>query len=395
MNKKNLRVGIDLMFIGNPEHVSGIQSHAEDILTGFREIGKLKQCKLYTLSSCRDYFSNKYPEAEIPLIDDHSRIFKKYILKSYQNFSGRSGSNTMQNLEISVYHKRAAEACDVVLHTFHDNLRSNVIKNAKNIWVFHDLFSQTMAEFSKKRKLAANVKYAEYLRRCEAIVTISNFVKNDIYKYYHDIKISNLSVIPNAVLINNNTACFDSKIPNEIPYILNINAIREHKNHITLIKAFQKIMDDIPHLLVIVGAPGDVYNDIERYIKDNEMSDRVKILSFISDQEKASLYSGASLFVTTSLHEGFGRTPIEAAMYRIPVISSRCDSLPEATMEMLDYYEPPCDFNVLALKIMEVLSRKNDTEKLKLTAEKFHSNYSCRSVAERYWELIEEVCSKP
>lgn len=48
MNKKNLRVGIDLMFIGNPEHVSGIQSHAEDILTGFREIGKLKQCKLYT-----------------------------------------------------------------------------------------------------------------------------------------------------------------------------------------------------------------------------------------------------------------------------------------------------------------------------------------------------------
>jgi glycosyltransferase involved in cell wall biosynthesis len=94
------------------------------------------------------------------------------------------------------------------------------------------------------------------------------------------------------------------------------------------------------------------------------------------------------------LHEGFGRTPIEAALHEIPVISSRCDSLPEATMEMLDYYEPPCDFNVLAVKIMEVLSRKNDVERLKQIAEKYKINYSCRSVAEKYWELIEDVCSK-
>jgi len=394
MNKKNLRVGIDLMFIGNPEHVSGIQSHAEDILTGLREIDKLKQCKLYTLSSCRDYFSKKYPEAEIPLIDDYSRIFKKYLLKRYQNFTGRSGSNTMQNLEMSVYHKRAEESCDLVLHTFHDNLRSNVIKNAKNIWVFHDLFSQTMAEFSQKRKLAAYIKYEEYLSKCEAIVTISNFVKNDIYKHYNDIKISKLCVIPNAVSINNNTKCARLTESDEFTYILNINAIREHKNHITLIKAFQKIMDHIPHLLVIVGAPGDVYSDIESYIRDNKMSSRVKILSFISDKEKASLYSGASLFVTTSLHEGFGRTPIEAAMHGIPVISSRCDSLPEATMELLDYYDPPCDFDVLAVKIMEALSRKNDAERLKQIAEIFHSNYSSISVAKRYWELIEDVCSK-
>jgi glycosyltransferase involved in cell wall biosynthesis len=213
-------------------------------------------------------------------------------------------------------------------------------------------------------------------------------------KYFPDVRVSNLHVIPNAVFISDNASYIKSAKLIDRPYILNINAIRGHKNHITLIKAFQKIMDNIPHVLVIVGAPGDAYDGIECYIQDNSMSDRVKILSFISDQEKESLYSGASLFVTTSLHEGFGRTPIEAAMHGIPVISSRCDSLPEATMELLDYYDPPCDFDVLAVKIVEVLSRNNDTEKLKLISEKFHSNYSCRSVAERYWKLIEDVCSK-
>lgn len=394
MNKTKLSVGIDLMFIGNPEHVSGIQSHAEDILTGFREIDKLKYCKLYTISSCRDYFSTKYPEAETPLIDNYSCVFKKYILKNYQHITGRSGSNTMQNLEMPVYSKRAMESCDVVLHTFHDNLRSSIIKNVKNIWVFHDLFAQIMPEYGKKRRLVSNKKYSEYLLKSDAIVVISNFVKNDIKKYFPDITIRNLSMIPNAVSISDNKIHPETSELIEFPYILNINAIREHKNHITLIKAFQKIMGDIPHLLVIVGAPGDVYNELECYIRDNQMSKRVKFMSFISDQEKASLYSGASLFVTTSLHEGFGRTPIEAALHKIPVISSRCDSLPEATMEMLDYYEPPCDFNVLAVKLMEVLSRKNDVERLSLIAEKYKINYSCRSVAEKYWELIEEVCSK-
>lgn len=153
MNKNNLRVGIDLMFIGNPEHVSGIQSHAEDILTGFREIDKLKHCELYTMSSCRDYFSIKYPEAEVPLIDNYSRVFKKYILKSYQNVTGRAGGNTIQKLEMPVYSKRAAESCDVVLHTFHDNLRSKIIENVKNIWVFHDFFAQRMAEYAKNVSL--------------------------------------------------------------------------------------------------------------------------------------------------------------------------------------------------------------------------------------------------
>ncbi len=394
MNKGKLRVGIDLMFIGNPEHVSGTQSHAEDILTGFREIDKLKYCKLCTISTCRDYFSIKYPEAETLIFDVYSSVLKKYILKSYQNISGRSGSNTMQKFEMSVYSKKAMESCDVVLHTFHDNLRSSVIENVKNIWVFHDLFAQVMPEYSNKRRLASNRQYSEYLLKSDAIVAISNFVKNDIKNYFSDITIPNLSVIPNAVSISDSTTCLGTSDLIKRPYILNINAIREHKNHITLIKAFQKIMDDIPHLLVIVGAPGGVYNDLECYIRDNKMSKRVKFLSYISKQEKTSLYSKASLFVTTSLHEGFGRTPIEAAMHRIPVISSRCDSLPEVTMEMLDYYEPPCDFNVLAVKIMEVLSRKNNVERLWTIAEKYKRNYSCRSVAERYWELIEEVCSK-
>lgn len=394
MNKRKLRVGIDLMFIGNPAQVSGVQLHAEDILTGFREIDKLKFCKLYTISSCRDYFSTKFPEAETPFIDDYSGIFKKYILKSYQGITGRSGSNTIQKLEMPIYSKKAMESCDVVLHTFHDNLRSSIIKNVKNIWVFHDLFAQIMPEYGKKRRLVSNTKYSEYLLKSDAIVVISNFVKNDINNYFSDINITNLSLIPNAVSIRENNIHPETSDLIKSPYILNINAIREHKNHITLIKAFQKIMHNIPHSLLIVGAPGDVYKDLECYIRENNMSKRVKFLSFISDQEKASLYSGASLFVTTSLHEGFGRTPIEAAMYRIPVISSRCDSLPEATMEMLDYYDPPCDFNVLAAKIMEVLSRKNDTERLSLIAEKYKKKYSCRSVAERYWELIEEVCSK-
>ena len=388
---KDIKVAVDLMFIENPEHVTGVQSHAEDILAGLREIDRLKYCRLYTASTCRDYFSIKYPEAETPSIDCYSNMFIRYLMKPYSKITGRSGSSTVQKLERCMYSKKARN-CDVVLHTFHDDLKSSIVKKVKNIWVFHDFFEQKIGRYGVKRQSAANKKYSEYLQKSDAIVLISHFVENDMHKFFPDIAVSNLHVIPNAVAIDGFVReNADSLVP--VPYILNINAITEYKNHITLIKAFQKIMDDIPHALVIVGPPGDIYKELERYVSDNKMSGRVRFLSFISDEEKKSLYLNASLFVTTSLHEGFGRTPIEAAMYGVPVISTRCDSLPEITMEMLDYYDPPCDAHILADKIFEVLSRKTDIEMLSMIAETYRKKYSCRAVAEQYWELIEEVCA--
>ena len=54
----------------------------------------------------------------------------------------------------------------------------------------------------------------------------------------------------------------------------------------------------------------------------------------------ASLYQGADLFVSPSLMEGFGFTPIEAAMHQVPVISSKEGCFVEAGGSETKYIDP-------------------------------------------------------
>ena len=85
--------------------------------------------------------------------------------------------------------------------------------------------------------------------------------------------------------------------------------------------------------------------------------------------------------------EGFGFTPIEAAMYKTSVISSKETALFETTMGLLDYYEPATDFNVLSEKIYSVLSNSQNEEHLLKVSNTYEKTYSPLNQA-KYFDLL-------
>lgn len=133
------------------------------------------------------------------------------------------------------------------------------------------------------------------------------------------------------------------------------------------------------------------YNEVIEYINENRLKERVKILSFITDEERNTLFHNADLFVTTSLQEGFGRTPVEAAMCNVPVISTKETSLPEATMNKVFYYENPMDDEELANKIIYVMQNRPSKEKLEEISNKFQNEYSEQNISKQFSKLIDEV----
>ncbi len=201
--------------------------------------------------------------------------------------------------------------------------------------------------------------YRYKFKHCSHIICISNFVKEDAINYFHlnQETASKFSTIYNTVLkINNSIEPDGYDFSNK--YILSVNAVRPSKNFETLFKAFVLIKDRTELNLVLVGnTKNNLYWDktLKPLINELNISDRIFVLQNLKIEELRYVYEKASLFITTSLREGFGNTPIEAAYYGCPVISTTCESLPEVTMGLVNYYEPPTNETALSNLILKIL----------------------------------------
>lgn len=127
---------------------------------------------------------------------------------------------------------------------------------------------------------------------------------------------------------------------------------------------------------------------MQNYIEENALSDRIQLLFRVTDEERNWLLTNATLFVTPSLFEGFGRTPAEAAICKIPVISTKETSLHEATMGLCNYVENPKNENELAEQILKKLENPDSEEKLLEIAKTLTGNYEPARWAKRYWEIL-------
>ena len=220
-----------------------------------------------------------------------------------------------------------------------------------------------------------------------SLISISNYTKNDIVKTTGCTK--NIPVIPNSIV-------FDVSKQQTIPeltskkYILDMNAYVSKKNPMTLLKAYCMIKDRTDLELVFCGGYKEesIWNEMHQYIETNSLSNRVKMLFRVTDEERNWLLTNAALFVTPSLFEGFGRTPVEAAICRIPVISTKETSLFEATQGLCSYVENPTDEKELAALLLEKINTPDSAEKLTQISEKLSETYKAENCAGKYAQIF-------
>ncbi len=118
-------------------------------------------------------------------------------------------------------------------------------------------------------------------------------------------------------------------------YLFNVGGLDARKNLPVLLEAFAR---SLPHLtapvqLVIAGAAHTgnphVFPPLAPVIDRLGLGEYVVMTGFVSATEKLALHQAASVYVTPSLYEGFGLTPLEAMACGIPVIAANRTSLPE------------------------------------------------------------------
>ena len=233
-------------------------------------------------------------------------------------------------------------------------------------------------------------RYGKSFQSADAIVAISKFTRQDILTYYPEAT-KKIQVIYNAVELDNKPTQpkdFDATIP----YILYVNTLQPYKNIATLVKAFCAIKDRCKERLLVVGKSTAYWENVMLpLLHTNKVNDRVIQLENLSNNELRFLYEHASLFVTPSLNEGFGYTPIEAAICQCPVLSSMQESLPDVTKGFLNYYYPAIDEEALAHSIIKLLNNRPKQETLTKIANIYCECYSPQKQAENILQLLYNV----
>lgn len=254
----------------------------------------------------------------------------------------------------------------------------------KKIQVVHDL--KEIKQGKIKDRIRRYIEHAITYSNSDLIIPISKYTRNDLLRLFPLIDKNKIKVIYNS--INNIKGVKKPTFLIPSSYILWVNTAIEYKNVMTFLKAYNSIKN-IEQEIVIVSKEFPYWKDIcIPFIKHAGIDDKVHIVSDISDEELRYLYEKADLFVTCSTHEGFGYTPIEAAIYKCPVISTRCEALADTTQNKLYYYEHPFNYNELADKIQFVLKNRPNYKQLEEISVFFKKKYNIKTQKSKIFNLF-------
>ncbi|MBI2443230.1 MAG: glycosyltransferase family 4 protein [Candidatus Levybacteria bacterium] len=265
-----------------------------------------------------------------------------------------------------------------------------------------DLSYHYYPQLFKKKDLYQLTHWTAYsVKNASIVFTISKASKHDIIKLYNvpESKVvvtypgikSFAHLSPQVYSIHMLQSAFGITTP----YFLFVGTLQPRKNIVRLIEAFAKLKakEEKPLSLVIVGKRGWLYEDILQAPEKYSVSDSVKFLEFVTDEQLPMLYKNAICYVLPSLYEGFGLPVLEAMKFECPVIASNVSSLPEAGGDAALYVDPESADDI-AKKMKKVLDDKKLRSELIAKGKKQLAKFSWEKTAKETLTALEEVVKK-
>lgn len=318
-------------------------------------------------------------EGDVIAIDDDCREYLKY---GWLRFFLKSPS-----------FKRRLNGYDICL-TPSLNTKSFIFsKSIKQIGVVHDLQHIKLAK--QRRNVLPSILqscFFKYLyKRLALTVAISKNTASDVKQFCG----VDAVVIYNSIVQEGHGEERPSSLSEHVrDYILDVNSYDQYKNADTLVKAFNLIKDKYPSLfLYFKGSKNNNdYLRIEKLSEELNISDRVIVdTSRHSYEEMNYLYSHAKLFVTPSFMEGFGFSPVESIIARVPTIVSNIPTLIEVTQGLVPSFEPN-SAKELSLSIEKELS--DVSYDVEAASEQLKQLYSIENQSKGFYDNIVKLAKR-
>ncbi len=369
-----MRIGFDAKrFFHNN---TGLGNYSRDLIRILSEYYPEHNYILYNPKKSKKQYSFKLNDVIIEKLPETS--FWKRFKSLWRSFGIKK---QLVNDEILLYHGLSGE------------IPLFLPKKIKKVVTIHDLIFIRYPEYYSffDRKIHT-WKFRYAARKADVVIAISEQTKNDIVKY--------LGINPDKIKViyqgcakefkrnyseqEKNAVRKKFDLPEK--FILNVGTIEKRKNALTIVKSIQ----NIDTKLVLIGKKTNYFYEIENFIKQNGLEDKIIFLKNISLEELAVIYQLATIFVYPSVFEGFGIPIIEALFSKTPVITTNSGVFPEAGGKDSIYVEP-FDAKEMEKQISYLLNNPDYRNEIAENGYDYAQNFTDEAIAKNVMSLYQDV----
>jgi glycosyltransferase involved in cell wall biosynthesis len=296
------------------------------------------------------------------------------------------------------------DKCDVFINLY----QSAVIlpKEIKHIMVVHDIILELFPEYlnnSRKKLFWKLTKKA--IRKADKIIAISRRTEKDLILHLgiagENIAVGYLDI--SNIFKNEVSQKKSEKVLKKYKlnpgYILAGGGMEVRKNVEGVIRAYKslhksfELEKSLPKLAIygkLMPELAPLVTDAEALIKDLNLTQRVKLLGQVPQEDLPALYKNAEFFIYPSKYEGFGLPVLEAMNLGTPVITSKTSSLPEVGGDAVLYCNPS-EVHDISMVLRNLLLNKHLRDALSERGKIRAAQFSWDKFAEKMFYIIENL----
>ena len=301
---------------------------------------------------------------------------------------------------------RVINKCD--LDIFHSPFGFGVPSKVKSkvVLTIHDLIPLSGHDQSSFIQLLIYRKSLRIaLDRADQIVTISEFTKKELRKFYPGLNPEKVCTIyngfdriPNHFQIDKIFPRLKQEMNITDKYILYVGSAVARKNLLNLTRAFAELKkkEKVNHKIVFVSKfdrdlTKRTYFQILHFLRSKNLeNEAIFPPRYINDNERAALMKHSEFVVYPSLYEGFGVPILEAMNLGKAVTCSDISVFHELYKDSVFYFNPE-NYKSIYLALSKLVQDEKLRHSLALSGFELQKNFSWEKMAEEYMDIYRSL----